>query len=169
IKSMIFFATVALSSTSSVFGAPATTSTLLASRVQHLHITTSNTTLTRATSNWDCLAFSPSSANIRAGAGSDEDSAALAAIGQCAVSDCTVKTSTGGSDCIYHGCIVFTRRVPTTAGAASIFPVIRTVASVAVQQETLDAITAESKSHCIAGLKPGTCGATDFFCGDPSS
>ncbi|KIM78136.1 hypothetical protein PILCRDRAFT_824607 [Piloderma croceum F 1598] len=167
-KSIIFFATVALSSTSSVFGAPATTSTLLTSRVQHPRVTASNAALTRAANNWACLAFSPSTADVGPGLGSDENSAALAAIRQCAVSDCTVKTGNGGPDCVKHGCMAFTRGVPTTAGAAPIFPSHATVASASAQQETIDSIIAGSRSACIAESKPGSCGTTDFFCTDLS-
>ncbi|KIM85540.1 hypothetical protein PILCRDRAFT_336547 [Piloderma croceum F 1598] len=163
-KSIIFFATVALSSTSSVFGAPATTSTLLTSRV---HVTASNTTLTRATNDFACLAVSPSSTNIGVALGSDESSAASIAIGQCAVSDCTVESS-GGPDCIEHGCITFTRGVPTTAGAASIFPALGAVASAADGQEAVNTLAAASQKSCIAHSEPGSCGTTYFFCSDLS-
>jgi hypothetical protein len=161
-KSIIFFATVALSSTSSVFGAPTTTSTLLTSRVQHPHVTASNTTVTaRATNSWVCLAFSPSTTNIGGGVGIDESSAASAAIAQCAFSDCTVESSVG-SDCVQFGCITAIK-----AGGA-VFPAFASVAA-GDEQEALNTLGEASQENCNTHLVAGSCGAdVSFVCSDLS-
>jgi hypothetical protein len=166
-KSMIFFATVALSSTWSVFGAPATTSTLLTSRVPHPQVTSSNTTTTPNTDtpadNWACLAFSQTTGSVGAGFGVDESSATSAAIEQCG-SDCTVATANGGTNCIKNGCFAFTRGVPTIHDAPPIFVASGNVNDVADEEGVIEGLIAESESGCLAGSMPGTCGGSTFFC-----
>jgi hypothetical protein len=165
---MIFFATVALSSTSSVFGAPATTSTLLTSRVQHPHVTASNNTVTaRATNSWVCFAFSPSTTNTGLGVGVDESSAAFQAIGQCASSDCTVESSSG-PECGQDGCIVVSRGVVNTAGGFPAFPIFSPAAA-GDEQEVVNSLATDSLNDCIAHSEPGSCGDTvTFLCSDLS-
>jgi hypothetical protein len=167
-KSIIFFATIALSSTSSVFGAPTTTNTLLTSRVQHPHVTASNTTVTaRATNSWACLAFSQATINIGGGVGVDESSAASAAIARCASSDCTVESS-AGSDCVQFGCITAIQGLSTTGGGGLIFPAFAPVAA-GDEQSALNILAAASQKNCVANAVPGSCGAAvSFACSDLS-
>jgi hypothetical protein len=167
-KSIIFFATIALSSTSSVFGAPTTTNTLLTSRVQHPHVTASNTTVTaRATNSWVCFAFSLSTTNIGLGVGVDESSAALQAIGSCASSDCTVESS-AGPECGQHGCIVVSRGVANTTGEFPAFPIFQAAAA-GDEQQVVNGLATGSLNECIAHSEPGSCGdAVTFLCSDLS-